>query len=338
MATENFVRKAQPVLNPMVCEILVAVLLLCFPVFGQTYEETAKPPESPTPATFNVPDESVIPQWRRILNDMVQARESHFAQYHAKLTPPSNALLTDQELITGAHKVAERTPVLAPQLEGAEGCNIVWSASVMDSYTCYFEPTGPSAEDMQKDFIKLVRLVEKATGTTARMLLQPEASPTWEHRSVMCGRVFVGAFWELHPKAVRGVLARSNSHLAVSVTITFPINAEHTLQPAESEIDTALKSGSYTPLPPIQRIRSSGYGPASINIKNDTGYSLTIVYEGQSGTTVTVPAHQTSTVSVSAGSYRVMGRVSAPNVLPFIGDQSVGPGDLLETSFYIANH
>jgi hypothetical protein len=31
-----------------------------------------------------------------------------------------------------------------------------------------------------------------------------------------------------------------------------------------------------------------------------------------------------------------MGRVTAPDVLPFIGNQTTGPGDILETSFYIS--
>ena len=332
MVSGNVVRRAQTVLN--LVRGILAVVLLCCPVFAQT-----STPQSPTSSTAStaghVPDESVIPQWRSTLSEVVEASKSHFVKYRAKPTPTSNAPLTDAELIKGPPAQTERTPVVVvPQLEGAEGCTINWIPSVMDWYHCWFEPTGPNAEDMQKDFVKLVRLVEKATGTTAQMMIgKPEVGPTSENRTVDCGGVTVGAYWKLHPKPVPYSLMRSDSVLVIGIA---NLNKQTVQAAATSEIDTVLKSGSYTPLPPVQRIGSSGFGPVSIKIKNDTEYILTLVYEGQSGTTVTIPAHQTSTVSVPAGSYRVMGRVSAPNVLPFIGDQTVGPGDILETSFYIS--
>lgn len=335
MVGEKILRGAQIAQN-LVREIL-GVALLCCAVFAQTAM-----PQKPTPLTGNVPDESVTPQWHSILSEVMEASKSDFVGYRARPTPTQNTRLTDEELISGPppQQPKNNPDVVVPQLEGAGQCKMVWIPNVMDTYSCYFEPTGPNAEDMQKDFVKLVRLVEKATGTTATMFIKPEISPTSEKRSVSCGHVTVGAYWKLHPEPNHSSWPQpTDSFLSVGVSWTADISSlrkQAVQTPETNEIDTVLKSGNYTPLPPVQRISSSGYGPASIKIKNDTGYTLTLVYEGQAGTTVTVPAHQSSTVSLPAGSYRVMGRVSAPNVLPFIGDQTTGVGDILETSFYIS--
>jgi hypothetical protein len=289
MVGGNVIRRSQTVLN---LELgILAVALLCCPVFGQTAV-----PEKPTPLTGNVPDESVTPQWHRILNEMLEASKSDFVGYRARPTPTQNTRLTDEELISGPppQQPKNNPDEVVPQLEGAGRCKMVWITNIMDTYSCYFEPTGPNAEDMQKDFVKLVRLVEKATGTTATMFIKPEVSPASEKRSVSCGHVTVSAYWKLHPEPNNSSWPQpTDSFLSVGVSWTADISSlrkQSGQAPETSEIDTVLKSGNYTPLPPVQRISSSGYGPASIKVKNDTGYTLTLVYEGQSGTTVTVPA------------------------------------------------
>lgn len=86
------------------------------------------------------------------------------------------------------------------------------------------------------------------------------------------------------------------------------------------EIDT-VRSGVYSPLPPIQ---SSGVpcrnGMCVFGVKNDTAYSLTVLFGGPSEQRVELAPSGSTSVSLLSGSYKIVGRVNAANVAPSYGD------------------
>ncbi|MGA7410924.1 MAG: hypothetical protein WBW33_10595 [Bryobacteraceae bacterium] len=285
-----------------------------------------------------VPDESVIPQWSTTLRVMLKAREANFLAFRATNKPPERPL-TDEELLNG---VKSQRPNL-PWLDGAEDCQIEENQPAADLtwYRCYFLPTGPSAADMQSDFVRLVRLVEKATGVTATRVSNSFVNPSFENHNVHVGMVVVDSKWS--PNSTCQVVSlpvgktRLGSCLLVWINSPLPPGYSLTSTPTgkSREIDEIIKSGRYTQMPPAERAGSSGSGLASIRITNSTAYTLTIVYDGVASATSTIPAHGSSTLQLPAGSFRVLGRVSEPGVLPFIGRETFGPGDNLVTDFFV---
>jgi len=250
--------------------------------------------------------------------------------------------LSDAELINGP-----KSPDIL-KLSGAEDCDITRNeTSGAFDYACHFLPSGSAATDMQNDFVRLVRLVEKATGVSAKVTA-PVVTQTSEHRLVYVGKIAVEEDWTslpsmpFRPSADRIYAFNyfTINHLNVRITSDplpdyNPPNFTPTASTSSSQIDEVLKSGRYTQMPKAQRIGSSGSGLASIRVTNDTAYALNLDYEGASSRTLTIAAHNTETVQLPAGSFRVLGRVSAAGVLPFVGSEILGPGDNLAVNFFI---
>jgi hypothetical protein len=288
--------------------------------FGQTAGQTAISGEEL--------DESVVPQWSATFPVLLKASETQFLSFRMAKQP--SGPLSDADLINGA---TTQTPSI-PRLQGAQECKterdpdtVVGPSDGLYSYKCSF-PHGRSAAEMQNDFVRLVRLVEKATGETAVQVIAPSLSQYSEHRIVHVGRIGVAESWFSDSPLSR---LEIRIHPAIHTGYRPPTASS----PGRSEIDGIIKSGRYTQMPAAQRVGSSGSGPASIKVTNDTAYSLTVVYEGISSRTLIIPAHDTTTIQLPAGSFRVLGRVSAPGVLPFIGSENLGPGDNLESNFFI---
>jgi hypothetical protein len=162
----------------------------------------------------------------------------------------------------------------------------------------------------------------------------PLMSPT-EERHIVVGQIDVHEQW--HQGTTEFLPLDTRSRLSVWVDSDPSPNYQPPAASSSggSEIDEIVKSGRYTPMPTAQRVGSSGSGLASIKVTNNTAYTLSLVYEGISSQTLTIPARNTATIQLPAGSFRVLGRVSAPGVLPFIGSEILGPGDSLVSRFFI---
>jgi len=102
-----------------------------------------------------------------------------------------------------------------------------------------------------------------------------------------------------------------------------------------NQVDEIVQSGRYTPLPPPQATTSGVSGQTSISIENRTAYELTVMVAGPIERSLTVSAGGFQTVALPPGNYRVVGRVSASNVLPFFGTQSYAIATSYRESFYI---
>jgi hypothetical protein len=105
----------------------------------------------------------------------------------------------------------------------------------------------------------------------------------------------------------------------------------------ESEIEATLRRGHYSPLPAAtcSAPSDSKHGSASLSIENGTAYRLIVLMTGGVELRISIEPHQIVTQELPAGSYRVVGRVGAPNVLPFYGPQVFGAGVQCSSHFYI---
>jgi hypothetical protein len=59
---------------------------------------------------------------------------------------------------------------------------------------------------------------------------------------------------------------------------------------------------------------------ATFEVKNNTPYTLTALFSGPIERRVEVPPRGSISIGLPAGSYKLVGRVDAPNVLPSYGE------------------
>jgi hypothetical protein len=294
---------------------------------------------SQAPATYEkgqVPDESVVPQWKELLPQIVQESKSYFRRYRVDVSNNrSSGKLTDEELMNGRKRTVPPVAIL----DGADNCDVEDIGKYW-LYACYFRPSGPTAEDVKRDFVRLVRLMETVTAENAKQTTEPFVGSKFESRHVRFTSVSVDARWTVNSETMaKTTPLKLRSRLSVTVASPPRDDSVQSLPSGVSTgIDSAVLSGRYNPLPPSRKVGSSGSGPASITVTNGTPYVLTLNYEGVGGTSASIQPHTKTIITLPAASYRVTGRVSAPNVLPFAGTETLGAGDLIESDFYIASH
>jgi tetratricopeptide (TPR) repeat protein len=104
-----------------------------------------------------------------------------------------------------------------------------------------------------------------------------------------------------------------------------------------SEIDAIAQSGRYAALPAAAQERAAGLGLGVVRvIENRTPFSLRVVFSGPTDQEIALAAGATQSLTLPAGTYRVLGRVGAPNVLPFYGEQIYESGTRYTSQFFIS--
>ena len=106
--------------------------------------------------------------------------------------------------------------------------------------------------------------------------------------------------------------------------------------PRQIDVQVAtVLAGEHSELPPAEQVRSEPSAQsAQIAIKNNTEYSLTVLYSGPTSRRVVLAPQDTQTVVVAVGSYRVAATVDSASVLPFAGRDDLEGGDY-DSIFYI---
>jgi hypothetical protein len=289
----------------------------------------------------SVPDVSVATQWAKTLQKLLAMQKTgsdlkqNTSQGQTKGSfGDTRSNVSDDELISGnagPNKLSlpgiPRKRLSVPEglkLSGADEC-FAFDRHAQPgnypaaSYQCIFWLDVQSDEEARKDYVRLVRLVEQATRRSAQV---PGAyrSENLELRRVFIGGVEVIGSWSS---------SRWTEGHANYVSVFIPA------QSSDADATSTPEGQRYAPMPAAQLLGSSGVGPASIEVANDTAYTLTLSYEGDSRKTVTISAGETAMVTLPAGSFRVSERVSAANVLPFVGSVTFGPGDRLSQRFHI---
>ena len=105
-----------------------------------------------------------------------------------------------------------------------------------------------------------------------------------------------------------------------------------------SEIDARVNSilaGRHSSLPPAQRLQSNPIARfAEVVTRNNTSYTLTILYSGPSSQQMVLPGNSSKSVRLVPGKYRVAATANLPTVTPFAGEDEM-EGGTYSSVFYI---
>jgi hypothetical protein len=126
--------------------------------------------------------------------------------------------------------------------------------------------------------------------------------------------------------------SQNNSSLQFPVVFTTPVPDAS----IHNELNK-IQSGPYKAPPTAEPApTSSGMsGHTVLRIQNSTGYELSVYYEGQVSKTLTLSPGATQEVELAPGSFRVGGRVAAPNVVPFYGVETYANSTRYSVEFYL---
>jgi len=199
------------------------------------------------------------------------------------------------------------------------------------TFACTFRATGDGYEGMVKSVQSVLQLPYQPDENAVNINQVFFADP-----SKQASRVFVAKINEatvgISVVAVRSVGTSFPTPSAA------PFSALPTMLPTEPTIGEEIeriRTGSYTPLPPIQ---STGVparnGMGVFEVRNKTPYTLTAMFGGPTERRVEVAPSGSISIDLPTGSYKVVGRVNAPNFLPSYGEYLFDAG-VAGIEFYI---
>lgn len=98
-----------------------------------------------------------------------------------------------------------------------------------------------------------------------------------------------------------------------------------------------VMSGSHGELPSMEKTGYSTGSTSRLQVSNDTQYTLTLLYSGTSDSKrLVLSPHQTRSISLKNGRYRVAASVSAANVSSYAGSEELTGGEY-SVSYYISS-
>jgi hypothetical protein len=271
----------------------------------------------------------VLPEWTKTFKAILAAQKADFARPQ----PPKTGPVTDRELLNG---VASAPLDQSMKLIGADECSVRPGPNETPMYACVFFLVNKSAKEAQGELVRLVRLIEKATGGVATPIGNPFVKPTMEMRHIFVSQfpdfpritVDVEELWLPYPDRADAPLG-SRSHLAIRTmraSEQAPVTAA--TPPTSSAPDVAaavsrIEGSAHMTLAPIQP--GSGSGP--ITIENGTPFALTVYLSGPSSQKQLIAAHASLPLTLSPGVYKLAGEVSDKSVLPFFAVRTYSGGE-----------
>ena len=87
----------------------------------------------------------------------------------------------------------------------------------------------------------------------------------------------------------------------------------------------AIAAGEHGELPRAQPLASGGT-INTVEVKNNTGYELTVRYSGPSSKKLVIPKGETQSVTLPKGNYKVAASVNAHHVTNYYGTDSMQGG------------
>ena len=96
-----------------------------------------------------------------------------------------------------------------------------------------------------------------------------------------------------------------------------------------------LFAGDHGSLPGMDKTSYSSSGKNTISVRNDTQYTLTLLYSGPDSKRLVLSPRSSGTVYLPNGSYRVAASVAAANVRSYAGTETLTGGSY-DVSYYIS--
>lgn len=98
-----------------------------------------------------------------------------------------------------------------------------------------------------------------------------------------------------------------------------------------------IAQGQHGTIPESSPVSYSSGTSATIEIENQTQYSITVRYSGPESIKIEIPSHGSKTITVPIGSYQIAVSTNGGNVHPFYGTNNISAGLYSET-FYIQTY
>jgi len=102
------------------------------------------------------------------------------------------------------------------------------------------------------------------------------------------------------------------------------------------EVADVFRSGNYGQLPSMDKTRYGKSTYTTVAIKNDTQYTLTVLYSGMESKRIVISSYDSQNVQLKSGSYRIVASVDdASKVLNSAGKQDL-TGGIYSVNYYIS--
>jgi hypothetical protein len=223
------------------------------------------------------------------------------------------------------------------RLQGADKCALLKTPPATPTsppvwtFGCLFRASGDGYEGMVKSVQSVLNLPyqpdEKAVSIN-QVFFADSSSPA--------RRVFVAKINEatigVSVVAVRSAGAPGDFSSALFLAAPTVLPTEPTIN---AEIE-AVRNGKHRDLPPIQSTGAPApsNGMGVFQVKNNTPYTLTALFSGPIERRVEVAPGGSMSIDLQPGSYKLVGRVNAPNILPSYGEHVFDAGSA-GVEFYI---
>lgn len=146
-------------------------------------------------------------------------------------------------------------------------------------------------------------------------------------------RVTITVFPTHHPRSTNTL--PSETEVAASSGDNSTDSADERVR---SEVDQLARSRQYSAMPAPRRTtpdQTLTEGMVQRSVENGTSYTLRILLSGPVNRELRLAPGQRQSLTLPAGAYRVAAHLTAPNVLPFYGEQTYESGAQYESKFYI---
>jgi hypothetical protein len=231
-------------------------------------------------------------------------------------------------------------------LPGSLQCRIFLTRTTKrPTYWCEMAEAPSEHGPLQIDFESAVQAIKRSTGWPEQPFKTPED---------VAGKMVVFRGRSSAPIVSVAILRRVNAVWQVNVSVSSghtiegynesqPISRNSEAQQApppsiKQEVDEVENSGIYVEIPAIQPQRARLSLPSGMTVysaENGTPYSLRLLFSGPTETDIVLASQEQRSITLEAGLYRVVGRVSSPSVLPYFAKQTYGPGLEYPYHFYI---
>jgi hypothetical protein len=110
-------------------------------------------------------------------------------------------------------------------------------------------------------------------------------------------------------------------------------------EPTVHDVVEKIRAADHAAMPPAQRVAVNAMaasGRTTMIVKNSTAYELSVFFDGPVTTKLTIMPGASQDVELAPGTFRVAGRVTAADVLPFYGEETYSGSAHYSIAFYIA--